>query len=469
MNERKAGLKKMLDRFNREIWLRGSRIIHEEDYNKLIIEDMRKASLLGNQIKIGKTLLSTHAECEHVFIIGKPGVGKTVLLYQIIEQILSSGRKSLIYDFKGDFISKFYRQDRDLIFNPVDSRSVRWNVIREIEGPGFPDIKKKASIDSLCHSLIPSVLGEDSGNEGFFRDGAREVLKSLITYLINNFEPGSRNNRGLISLLKKNDSEMLEIVRSVNPIASNYISLPGSNQSAGVLAVLSRYAGSLQCMDYDDSDFTVYNWLSDPKEGALFISGYADVRDMLRPMLSLMIDTMAKNILSGPDSLSKRIFFILDEFATLQRLNSLVELLTLSRSKGVSTWLVTQDLSQVENLYGRLKNSILNSCGTKVIFAVADPVDASYFSDFIGEAEYLIETAQESGVQRSEQGGLSDYDGRNINYSRQFVIKKVALPSNIMNQKKFHFIMRPYPYSFVRSEVEIRHYNDRNKSLVAAL
>ena len=456
----------MLDRFNNEIWLRGSRIINDEDYNRLVIEDMRKANILGSQIKIGKTLLSSFAESEHVFIIGKPGVGKSVLLYQIIDQLLNNGRKAVIYDFKGDFISKFYKEGRDLIFNPLDRRSLKWNIIKEITAGNPPEIKKKASIDSICHSLIPNLPGEDSGNEGFFRDGAREVLKSLISYLLDFCGEDSHNNHGLIELIKKPEEQILNIVRQVNPIASNYISMPGSNQTSGVMAVLSRYAAALLCIDYIESDFTVKDWISGMNKGALFISGYADIRDMLRPLLSLLIDTISKNILSAPDSLSNRIFFILDEFATLQKLNSLIELLALSRSKGGSVWLVTQDLSQIENLYGRLKNSILNSCGTKVIFAVADPLDAAYFSDFIGEAEYLIETMQESGVLRGEQGGLSDYDGRNINFSRQFVIKKVALPSNIMNQRKFHFILRPYPYSFVRSEVELRKYPDTVKNLV---
>jgi type IV secretory pathway TraG/TraD family ATPase VirD4 len=154
-------------------------------------------------------------------------------------------------------------------------------------------------------------------------------------------------------------------------------------------------------------------------------------------------------MLSLPDSYERRLYFILDEFTTLQRLNSLMELLTLSRSKGGSVWLATQDLSQVENLYGTLKNSIVNACGTKVIFAVADPKDAREFSDFISEAEYMVEIVQDGGTAQSG-GGISDTDGLSRNYNRMLVTKNVVLPSNIMNLPKFSFIFRSYPYSFVR-------------------
>jgi len=203
-------------------------------------------------------------------------------------------------------------------------------------------------------------------------------------------------------------------------------------------------------MNYQDGNFTVKDWICDGKPGILYVTGFADVRDTLRPVLSLLIDTIASSLLSLPDSLDRRLFFILDEFATLQRLNSLVELLTLSRSKGGSVWLATQDLSQVENLYGTLKNSIVNACGTKVIFAVADPKDAGEFSDFISEAEYLLETVQDSGTP-VKGGGISDTDGLSRNYSRTLVTKNVVLPSNIMNMPKFGFILRSYPYSFVKS------------------
>ncbi len=340
----------------------------------------------------------------------------------------------------------------DLIFNPLDERSVKWNIIDEITNGGGGNVKISASAKNVCNSLIPESC--DGGNEKFFRDGARAVLKSLIEYLVFIRGPGGCNNRCLLELISSSGADLYEKVMSVSPIAANFISIPGSNQSAGVLAVLSQFTESLLCMNYPDGNFTVKNWLCDGKSGVLYVTGFADVRETLRPVLSLLIDTIAVNLLSLPDSADRRVYFILDEFATLQRLNSLVELLTLSRSKGGSVWLATQDLSQVENLYGPLKNSIVNACGSKVIFAVADPKDAREFSEFISEAEYLLETVQDSGTAQ-RGGGISETDGLNRIYNRTLVTKNVVLPSNIMNMPRFSFIFRSYPYSFVKSCLHI--------------
>ena len=83
---------------------------------------------------------------------------------------------------------------------------------------------------------------------------------------------------------------------------------------------------------------------------------------------------------------------------------------------------------------------------------MADPKDAGEFSDFISEAEYLLETVQDSGTP-VRGGGISDTDGLSRNYNRTLVTKNVVLPSNIMNMPKFSFILRSYPYSFVKSGV----------------
>ncbi len=330
----------------REKWVRGTRFIPEEEYNLRVCRDMKSAGITGPAIMIGNCILPVKAEPEHVFIIGKPGVGKSVLIYSIVEQLIEDGRKAVVYDFKGDFLSRFYNEKCDLIFNPLDERSVKWNIIDEIACGGPSDVKISAAAKSLCHSLIPE--SSEAGNEKFFRDGARAVLKSLIDYLMLFCRPSNRNNEGLLELISSSGEGLIDKVMTVNPIAANFISSPGSSQAAGVLAVLSQFLESLFCMNYPEGNFTVKRWLCDDRPGILYVTGFADIRDTLRPVLSLLIDTIARNLLSLPDALDRRLYFILDEFPTLQRLNSLVELLTLSRSKGGSVWLATQDLSQVE-------------------------------------------------------------------------------------------------------------------------
>ena len=50
--------------------------------------------------------------------------------------------------------------------------------------------------------------------------------------------------------------------------------------------------------------------------------------------------------------------------------------------------------------------------------------------------------------------GVSESDARQANYNRQVLKRDLVLPSNIMNQKQFHFILKSPYYPFVRSSAE---------------
>ena len=66
----------------------------------------------------------------------------------------------------------------------------------------------------------------------------------------------------------------------------------------------------------------------------IYVTNYADIRDTLKPILTLFIDLLGRKLLSLADSHTRRVFFMLDEVNTLQKMSTLLDLLTLSRSKG---------------------------------------------------------------------------------------------------------------------------------------
>lgn len=83
-------------------------------------------------------------------------------------EVISEG---LIYDFKGDYVSRFYEPKRDILFNPLDCRSAGWNL--------FSDIKTKLDINVMASSLIPPVYTGDT----FWNDAARGVFSGILHYL----------------------------------------------------------------------------------------------------------------------------------------------------------------------------------------------------------------------------------------------------------------------------------------------
>lgn len=56
-------------------------------------------------------------EAKHLLLTGSPGSGKTVLLSRIVDAVIKRKNNYVIYDFKGDFLSKFFNKETDCLFN----------------------------------------------------------------------------------------------------------------------------------------------------------------------------------------------------------------------------------------------------------------------------------------------------------------------------------------------------------------
>ena len=100
-------------------FIRGAKIVSPDKLRELIEQkspsEYRFKITENIQIPIG--IITRHCIC-----LGKPGSGKTQLISRIVEQIIKSGFRAIIHDFKGDFITTFYDHRKHLIFNPLDKR-----------------------------------------------------------------------------------------------------------------------------------------------------------------------------------------------------------------------------------------------------------------------------------------------------------------------------------------------------------
>ncbi|WP_447974618.1 type IV secretion system DNA-binding domain-containing protein [Nitrospira sp. Kam-Ns4a] len=328
-------------------------------------------------LTLGSVWLSRRDEIRHVLTIGRPGVGKTVLFHAALEQLLvrHEDAKLLIYDFKGDYFSRFARPG-DLLFNPMDARSVSRNI--------FDDLEDVMDIDAVCQSLIP----ESRDEEKFWVDSARAVLSGILHYC---WRAGTRTNAAIWEWVTRPTKDLAAALASIPEGQRGWKAIEdaSSKQALGVMATLMLYAKPFEYMAYWPGGWSVRSWISAPGPSALYVSNTPRVKDTLKPVLSLCIDLLGRTLLSMPDDLQRRVYFIIDEFGTLQRLSTIADLLTLSRSKGGSVWLGVQDIGQIDKVYHRdVRQTIINACGNTIVFALADPETQRYVSQLIGEEEY---------------------------------------------------------------------------------
>jgi len=174
--------------------LRGPRLVPEEE----VREAVRKARLAVS-IPVSDTVrMPVRDETMNTLISGAPGSGKTQLFSRVFENIRARNCKTICHDFKGDYVERFYDPQKDLIFNPLDRRSLPWRI--------FNEIGTIMDLQAVSHSLIPISVGDQK----FFNDAAREVFAGLLRYAWIGKRTTNRDIWEFVSLGLDEQVELLE-------------------------------------------------------------------------------------------------------------------------------------------------------------------------------------------------------------------------------------------------------------------
>jgi len=177
-------------------------------------------------------------------------------------------------------------------------------------------------------------------------------------------------------------------------------------------------------------------------------------------MLSLFINFLSKKILTSDENLfGRRIWLFLDEFGSLHKLDTLVDILTRGGSKGVCVVLATQDRGQIEEIYGpNLTDAIFNSCNSWAALRCKDSATARLIVDRVDE--WRFERQEESFTDRFDDGGDS------INIAKRIIREKLLLDTNIMGQSKLQAYIHVDGCDFAQVDIEKRFFDPRCPAFV---
>lgn len=388
--------------------IRGPEVITAEELNALLKEE---GGGTGG-VTIGSVTLPREFETQHCLAVGTTGAGKTQMLTQVFEQLRAQGGRGIIYDFKGDWTERFYDPAKgDILFNPLDKRHVQWNL--------FAEAKTIMDLESIGYSLIPQAK---SDNDKYFVDACRDVFVGILNYL---WKSNKRTNKDLWDALTASAAQISAYLNhtAAGRSALKHISDPESKQTQGVLGSLMQYTKAFQFFGGQPGHFSVADCVENGR-GWMFVVNTPAIKVTMAPVLSLIVDQTTKALLSLPDDRKRRFYMILDELGTLQKLDRLIDMLTLSRSKGGSLWLGVQDFGRIRDIYGKdIAETLVNNCNTLISFRVLSPETTEYISKAMAERE-------KSKVEESHSRGPEELkDGESI--SRKEHIEKIILPGEI--------------------------------------
>jgi type IV secretory pathway TraG/TraD family ATPase VirD4 len=361
--------------------LRGPLLLSPKEFNRTLQGDG-----IGIKVDDLKEMLRipARAESQHIQIIGDSGAGKTTIIFQVLRQIQGRGDAAIIYDPACEFVQRFYDPKRgDVILNPLDLRCPYW-------GPS-EELRRKSEAKSIAESLFQPT--QDRKGE-FFIETPQKIFAHLLTY--------GPSPQDLVQWMSNDE----EIDRRVMGTEMAYMIAKGAQeQRNGVLASLGLVADSLRMLPTRAEATTVWTateW-AEERKGWIFITSQPAQRAALRPLHSLWIDLLVMRLLNQPKPEQKRVWFVLDELASLQRLPQLHTAITENRKSRNPLVLGFQGKAQLEYIYGHLAEVMLSQPATNIWLKTKEPKAGQWVSEFIGKVE--IERMRETHFDGSRSGG----------------------------------------------------------------
>jgi type IV conjugative transfer system coupling protein TraD len=385
----------------------------------------------ASDIKLGKVPLIKGSETQTICISGTTGSGKTQLLCSIFEMVRSRNEAAVVYDPTGEFVRAFYREG-DTILSPIDGRSPVWLPWSEIQHPS----------DALRIAKSIIQLPVRSSADPFWPISGQHTLAALLLRLM------PRPDRSISLLLKtlseSSPADIAELLKGT-PIGAIFAgSQDHENRLArSVLGTLLPYIECLQFLPAGTAaggTFAIRDWVekidqtSGPKPW-LFISSRADSHEATKPLISCWLDCFAASLMSLPPDRKRRLFFVIDELPSLQRLPSVPRLLAEGRKFGAACVLAMQGIPQLRAVYGADEaEAMVGLCNTHVVFRTNSPDTARWASNLLGERE--IEEAKEAMTYSAS----NVRDGIHLSENRH--TRPIVLPTEVMQLEPLHFYVK---------------------------
>ena len=154
---------------------------------------------------------------------------------------------------------------------------------------------------------------------------------------------------------------------------------------------------------------------SKTRRGWLFLTSTPETRERLLPLTSLWLDMLVLRLMQQDETTSGRVWFVLDELATLQRLPQLHTAVTENRKSNNPVVLGFQGRSQLETRYGHEAEAMLSQPATKIFLRTTEPNAAEWISRTIGGVEIeRVKESRSSGQLGSQRKTTSHNNERQI-------------------------------------------------------
>lgn len=392
--------------------------------------------------------LVKNKETSHILLTGTTGSGKTNAFHLLLPQIRERGNRAIVLDVTGDYVSRYYNEKTDIILNPLDLRSQPWHPWADCHFDSHYDvfadslIQPKENIkdpfwDNASRAVLKTALRKYAFEENY---NTAELINFLLSSTDKEFEDFFKNTEAA-TYAYRNNEKTTQSIRSV--LASQIEGLQQLETPKPETINMEKLNNQVKALPPAQSVFSIRNWIMDQNQlsflrgGWLFITARADQRQTLTPLISAWMDIAINALMVLPENYGRRLWFVIDELAALQKLPKLKAGLAEGRKYGGCFLVGFQSKPQLEEIYGRnAANAMLDLFNTKLFFRCTEASSQQWISKILGEKE---EAEPQENI---SFGADSMRDG--VSLTRHTRQKPLVLPAELSQLKDLECYIK-YP------------------------
>ena len=381
------------------------------------------------------TLITDDSDAGLVTIAGT-GTGKGVS--QVIPTALTYPGSMVIMDTKGEIAAVTARARRAMgqkvvILDPFGGSSDALNPMESIH-PASPDAYDQCK--RIAAMMRSGFLAEDP----FWENVSEMIIAGTILFLATHIPRADRALPLLHRMWGVGDhlEEMLAAMRSCHlhggamaAAVRAYTEAPDKTR-ASILTTMRNMVGFMASPTAQrglNGGWGLLNDIRERKPMTIYLRvpphmlmGHSRI---LRLWIATILTTVAERTIRPaiPD------LFLVDEAATLGRLDEILTASSLLRGYGLRTWTFWQSISQIEGIYGSRAGEILDNAGTLSMFGASNAASARSLENLTGNG------GSKRGMPRGEQ----------IQY-RQGLEPVRALKLDYRTDPAYHGLFDPNPF-----------------------
>jgi type IV secretory pathway TraG/TraD family ATPase VirD4 len=398
--------------------MRGVRLIDGAPMQRRTARLKRSASDL---LTLAGVAIPAADETKHFKLIGTTGTGKTTAIRELLGSAIARGDRAIFADPDGGYQAIFYDRYRgDIVLNPFERGSVKWDLFAEIES--------SYDAEQLASGLI-SNCDDPSARE--WRGYARTFLAAVIRRCSIS---GKHDLVDLWRLLTVASADELRPIVAGTP-AQPFLDPDNARMFGSIRAVTGSAIAAIEHIQNQRAAcFSVREWVrARAQPGMLFIPYRARQIAALRSMIACWMHLAIFEAMSQSQCADQRLWFVVDELDALGAIDGLKDALARLRKFGCRCVLGFQSVAQVSSTYGHgeAQTLIENCCNTLILrCAGSENGGTSQFaSRLIGEREISrrqISRGKDHEISLSVRGGR-----RSRSVTDQHVTETAVLPSEL--------------------------------------